>query len=222
MPTDRFYRLPAGKSEAIRQAAVREFARVRPEEVSINRIVRDAGISRGSFYTYFRDKYDLLKWLIGGRIKEHQDSYYACFREVHGDIWALLDWAFPYGINQMQNDGFMDIFGNILESSLFSNFIKGAGEEETEANEQVQNYLGQMYGLLDQKKYPMSWQMFYDLMEIQGMVYMRAMKSLLRDKVPMEQAVENYKRLIKILRHGAGPEADRQNNRQRQEETKQV
>ena len=63
MPTERFMRLPKEKIEAIRAAAAKEFMRVAPEEVSINRIVHDADISRGSFNTYFEDKRDLLKWL---------------------------------------------------------------------------------------------------------------------------------------------------------------
>ena len=64
MPTERFLRLPKEKIEAIRIAAAKEFMRVPLEEASINRIVHDADISRGSFYTYFEDKQDLLKWLI--------------------------------------------------------------------------------------------------------------------------------------------------------------
>ena len=56
MPTERFLRLPKEKIEAIRIAAAKEFMRVPLEEASINRIVHDADISRGSFYTYFEDK----------------------------------------------------------------------------------------------------------------------------------------------------------------------
>ena len=48
MPTERFLRLPKEKIEAIRIAAAKEFIRVPLEEASINRIVHDANISRGS------------------------------------------------------------------------------------------------------------------------------------------------------------------------------
>ena len=74
MPTERFLRLPKEKIEAIRIAAAKEFMRVPLEEASINRIVHDADISRGSFYTYFEDKQDLLKWLIEilGTMKQYK------------------------------------------------------------------------------------------------------------------------------------------------------
>lgn len=48
MPTERFYRLPEGKRQAIREAALKEFARVPFEKASINQIIRNADISRGS------------------------------------------------------------------------------------------------------------------------------------------------------------------------------
>lgn len=52
MPTERFKRLPEEKIEAIRRAGIQEFTRTSPESASINRIIQEADISRGSFYTY--------------------------------------------------------------------------------------------------------------------------------------------------------------------------
>ena len=63
MPTERFYRLPEGKRQAIREAALKEFARVPFEKASINQIIRNADISRGSFYTYFVDKQDVVEFV---------------------------------------------------------------------------------------------------------------------------------------------------------------
>ena len=39
MPTERFYRLPEAKKQVIRQAAIKEFARVPFEKASINQII---------------------------------------------------------------------------------------------------------------------------------------------------------------------------------------
>ena len=91
MPTERFMRLPKEKIEAIRAAAAKEFMRVAPEEVSINRIVHDADISRGSFYTYFEDKQDLLKWLICNQAEQHFTSYITMLDENGGDLWEVLE-----------------------------------------------------------------------------------------------------------------------------------
>ena len=60
MPTQRFLKLKDEKKRVILEAAVHEFSRVPYSAASINQIIKEAGISRGSFYTYFADKDDLM------------------------------------------------------------------------------------------------------------------------------------------------------------------
>ena len=64
MPSERFLRLPEEKRGLICRIAMDEFIHVPLEKVSINRIIQKAGISRGSFYTYFEDKRELLVWVL--------------------------------------------------------------------------------------------------------------------------------------------------------------
>lgn len=64
MPSTTFFHLPAEKRERLLAAARAEFVRVPYEEASINRIIREAGIPRGSFYMYFTDKEDLFRYLM--------------------------------------------------------------------------------------------------------------------------------------------------------------
>ena len=64
MPTQRFFNLKEEKRRAIVRAAVHEFSRVPYSVASINQIIKEADISRGSFYTYFAVSYThLRKWL---------------------------------------------------------------------------------------------------------------------------------------------------------------
>ena len=51
MPSATFANLPAQKQERLLEAATREFSRRPFSEASINQIIKDAGIPRGSFYT---------------------------------------------------------------------------------------------------------------------------------------------------------------------------
>ena len=59
MPSQTFTNLPEAKKERILAAAVNEFSQRNVEQANISNIVRDAGISRGSFYQYFQNKDDL-------------------------------------------------------------------------------------------------------------------------------------------------------------------
>ncbi len=64
MPKTTFQNLPEEKRRRILAAISREIARVPFEDTSINRIVQDAGIPRGSFYQYFEDRDDLFQYMF--------------------------------------------------------------------------------------------------------------------------------------------------------------
>ena len=64
MPTDTFFNLSDEKKRRILEAAIDEFAEYRFSDASINRIVKNADISRGSFYQYFLDKEDLYLFIM--------------------------------------------------------------------------------------------------------------------------------------------------------------
>ena len=101
MPTERFYRLPEAKKRMIREAAIKEFARVPFDKASINQIIQNADISRGSFYTYFEDKQDVVRYIFednAAQLKEY------CENELNrngGDFFAMLDWLFEFTIRQL-------------------------------------------------------------------------------------------------------------------------
>ena len=92
MPSSTFLNLPAEKQEKLFEAATREFSHRPFNEASINQIIKEAGIPRGSFYMYFQDKEDLFRYLLKG----YMDQLFMLLEEVllrdGGDIFqALLD-----------------------------------------------------------------------------------------------------------------------------------
>ena len=64
MPTETFYNLPEEKRGRLVKAIYLELARVPFSEMSINRIIKEAQISRGSYYQYFRDRDDLYQFIL--------------------------------------------------------------------------------------------------------------------------------------------------------------
>lgn len=59
-----FLNLPPEKRERIINSAIDEFGEWPYEKTNINRIIRNAGIPKGSFYQYFDDKDDLYTYCI--------------------------------------------------------------------------------------------------------------------------------------------------------------
>lgn len=90
MPSKTFFHLPAEKRERLLLAAEEEFARVPYAEAFINRMIRAAGIPRGSFYMYFRDKEELFHYLL----KRYQDGLLQrlerVLEEQGGDLLGAL------------------------------------------------------------------------------------------------------------------------------------
>lgn len=64
MPTPLFFALPEDKRAAILRAGLTEFAALGYTDSSTNRIVRNAGISKGSLFKYFSGKEDLYFYLL--------------------------------------------------------------------------------------------------------------------------------------------------------------
>ena len=143
MPTERFKRLPEEKIEAIRRAGIQEFTRTSPESASINRIIQEADISRGSFYTYFESKYDLLRWLISDRVREHNDFYVQDMEENGGDIWLTLSRSLEHTITHANDGGFMGMITKLIESKTFFDLFKESvkGEKGEDHMECKRSYL---------------------------------------------------------------------------------
>ena len=87
MCKETFLRLPEEKRTRIIDAAWDEFTTVPFAKASINRIIRGAGIPRGSFYQYFEDKGDLFRYLMTRVHDEMTEQYRELLREVGGNLF---------------------------------------------------------------------------------------------------------------------------------------
>lgn len=94
MPTATFFRLPEEKRERLLQACWAELTRVRFTDVSINRIILAAHIPRGSFYQYFEDKEDLIRFFLEAIRDYFINALRSIMTEGQGDLFALPLGAF--------------------------------------------------------------------------------------------------------------------------------
>lgn len=121
-------RLPEQKKSVIRAAAMKEFARVPFEKASINQIIHNAGISRGSFYTYFEDKSDVVRFLLEDMRRELQEFCENEIKKSGGDYFALLEQIFEYFVRILQNtEGLLHMAKNLFS---YQENIRGVGFTE--------------------------------------------------------------------------------------------
>lgn len=96
MPSNTFLNLPEDKQTRLMDAASREFSAKPYNEVSINKIIQDAGIPRGSFYMYFQDKEELFRYLVHGYVEQLLMVLEEALLRERGDVFAALRTLFDY------------------------------------------------------------------------------------------------------------------------------
>ena len=89
MPTSTLFRLPREKRERLMEACWAELTRARFEEVSVNRVISAAEISRGSFYQYFTDREDMIRYLLENMRRYFVGLLRDLLEQAGGDLFAL-------------------------------------------------------------------------------------------------------------------------------------
>ncbi|EEG78721.1 TetR/AcrR family transcriptional regulator [Dethiobacter alkaliphilus] len=100
MPNQTFFNLPQEKRDRIIDAALEELSQNLFANASIARIVEEAGISRGSFYQYFNDLFDLYNYLFT-LIGEEKINYINDFNKTlqQADFMTVIRALYSAGIS---------------------------------------------------------------------------------------------------------------------------
>lgn len=129
MPKSTFFNLPLEKQEAIINAAILEFKDNNFDSSSINKIVENSGISKGSFYQYFEDKKDLYKYIIS-LMAEKKLKYMSPVMKnpFNHDFFTLLREIYLSGLSFAKDNPDLVAIGNRLLTDkshpLYSEIMK--------------------------------------------------------------------------------------------------
>ena len=153
MPTERFNKLPEEKKKAIRDAAMEECIRVPFEKVSINKIIQNAGISRGSFYTYFEDKRDLVRYIFSDTADKLKFFWTKSVVTHGGNLWIASEELLDQAIIFAQKGKMFQMMQSIVLyqdfDKLFAEIHGSNGVSEEKDNE----ILEALYEVTDKEKF---------------------------------------------------------------------
>ena len=139
MPSSTFDNLAKEKKIRIMKAATKEFSNYTLMEASINRIIKDADISRGSFYMYFKDINDIYRYVVDVYIKKMEEVFLKYLKMNKGDLFRsyidIYDYIIETGSKEANQDLCKKIYTNISlptmhkaidakETSIFSAIAK--------------------------------------------------------------------------------------------------
>lgn len=111
MPSKTFYNLSQKKQQKIIDASKKEFSNNLYQDVSLNQIIKNSNISRGSFYMYFTDKEDLYFYLLNEYKANFEKVIIKTLNDNNGEIFSAFENLFTLLSN------------NIIKNNN-SNFIK--------------------------------------------------------------------------------------------------
>lgn len=115
MPSKTFFNLKEEKRERIEKALIKEFGKGSFEQASITNIINEAKIPRGSFYQYFEDKKDAVKYLIERFMFMDYEKMQQSLEETKGDIFETALKIYDYRTNEAVLNFDIGLAKNILE-----------------------------------------------------------------------------------------------------------
>lgn len=129
MPNDRFINLNLHKKNNIDQALIIEMMRVPYEHINLSNIIRNANVSRGSFYQYFSSKNDFYDYILNqlGSIKA---TY------INKDLIQDISISFLDKLSHI-------LKASILFSKFHPNFVKIGLQLYASTHQEIQSFIKQ-------------------------------------------------------------------------------
>ena len=199
MPTERFLHLGEEKQEKIMAAAVREFSAHPMEDISINRIIKDAGISRGSFYTYFRDKQDVLDHLIRTFRKREYETAKAYLMDHDFDVDALMLKSIGHYEEVFRCFGVCDLTHNTAIKKGVIQFMDSKPEED----ELTREFCCWIWERIDRSRYRVKdMDIFRDVfLHLMMLIFMTAGRLIVYGE-DRDRAMRRYYEMLDIIKKG--------------------
>ncbi len=140
MPKETFFNLKEVKKEKIEKALINEFSRVSFQQASISNIVAEAEIPRGSFYQYFEDKEDAIKYIIQKFIQIEHKKMNQLLIDSNKDIFESIYKYYNYIIESTENEN-LRLIRNIFQELRKNNISIFEIKDETKNKEEISKFI---------------------------------------------------------------------------------
>lgn len=105
MPKSTFFKLKEEKKKKIMDAALKEFSGSSFDTASINQIVKESDIAKGSFYQYFKDKDDIYNYVLEVCLSKKEEYLSRVLEEnMYNDIYVTLKNIFLETVEFQRNN----------------------------------------------------------------------------------------------------------------------
>ncbi|MBP3920616.1 MAG: TetR/AcrR family transcriptional regulator [Bacilli bacterium] len=195
MPTVTFTKLNKEKRNNIIEASLKEFSRVPLKDASINKIIKQAGISRGSFYNYFTDINDLYLYILNRYKEKMFNIVEETLNNTNGDLVKSTIIVFEKIIDFS--------ISNSLIKNIFLNINYSIGIENEMIKNEVDYRLVEIISKINQKKLKTNSleELFY-IIDIIISIIIHNLKDIFVDNKPPQVISYKLKKQLQILEVG--------------------
>ena len=214
MPTATFFRLPEEKRARLMEACWGELTRVRFTDVSINRIITAAHIPRGSFYQYFEDKEDLIRYQLEDMRQYFVTLLRSILVEAEGDLFALPLMAYDRFISrQGHTDPMLTLFIQLMTLNKGLDLQSLIGSPQGFIGEQQYFLPDPLWEVVDPSRLRRSEREYADqVFHLACAVLAFAIVETLHCRIPSDQVRELTQSRMDLLRCGGAPDSYKEEN----------
>lgn len=199
MPKETFFNLVEDKRERIIDSAMDEFAENSFHKASINRIIKNAAIPKGSFYQYFEDKKDLYLYIVQLIVQKKMEIGATAFLDESLNTFEVLKVMMKGVVSMAKENPRLSAIGDQLlgDSELYKELMGQYGNTATDwltgliKRDMAKN-------LIDPSIDPELLAVMINGMFIQIGQYVRNNGSAIAD----EKSFEAYEKVIKFVEYG--------------------
>lgn len=199
MPSETFNHLPLEKKQMIINAAKKEFSSVSYHEASINKIIKGASISRGSFYMYFKDKEDLYVTITKHECEEMIQKMVCKLNENKGDLFVTYKTIYTNLLEKVTNQESSSLQQNVLlnmnfksDQLTFENMIKDHQKDV----EEFLNAVDTSRLLLETKEE------LFDVVDMLNLLLIHSLVLIVKEKGNPTKVRMRYERQLDIIKQG--------------------
>lgn len=201
MPKQMFYNIPEEKRNRFIAVAIEEFTTKSFEQVSVNTIIKKAGISRGSFYTYFTDLESLFNYIMKSTKQERALYAQEIIKESKGDYFKFIRNLFEYDYDSYSQKGTYSLFRNYIhyiqttkKASLMDFLVKDSFLENSN------NDISKAFDISNMRLTPPE---FYDLFEIVLIIMVNTINKSEIENMKKDAVIKLFNQRMDLLQHGA-------------------
>ena len=195
MPKETFFNLNPEKRRKIEEAILEEFSKTPIEKASISNIITNANIPRGSFYQYFEDKEDAIKYIIENFIETEQKKMCEILKSTNGNIFDASLSIFDHIIERAMIPEKFKLYKNIFSELRRNNTNFFKVKKENLKNNMELCINKEMYKIENDEE-------LYSFLEIVNCITRIAILDVVSKRKTDKDAKENVKRQLDMLKFG--------------------